>query len=79
MKISKIFFGFLNLFLQKIGLLSPRRRRINKERLEICSKCQFSNKDFCDICGCYIPAKTKAYYDLDSEGKSIYGCPMRYW
>jgi len=79
MNISKIFWGFLNLFLQNLGLLSPKKRKINKKRLDICSKCAFSEKNFCSICGCYIPAKTKAYYDIDDEGKTIRGCPMRYW
>jgi hypothetical protein len=79
MSISKIFWGFLNLFLQNLGLLSPKKRKINKERLETCYKCGFAEDKFCSICGCYIPAKTKANYDKDEEGKSIGGCPMRYW
>jgi len=79
MNIDKIFWGFLNLLLQNIGLLSKKKRRENKERAEICSKCEFSDSGFCSICGCYIRAKTKAYYDLDEDGKSIDGCPMRYW
>jgi len=79
MNISKVFWGFLNLLLQNIGLLSPKKRKINKERLDICSKCIFANNKFCSICGCYIPAKTKANYFLDSDGKTIDGCPMRYW
>ena len=79
MKIDKILGGFLNLILQKFGLLSRKKRAENRKRSDICSKCSFNDKSFCSICGCYIPAKTKAYYDLDDEGKSIDGCPMRYW
>jgi len=79
MNISKIFWGFINLLFQNIGLLSKKTREVNKKRSDVCSKCSFSANNFCSICGCYIPAKTKAYYDLDPEGKSIDGCPMRYW
>jgi hypothetical protein len=79
MDISKIFWGFLNLILQNIGLLSSKKRKINKDRLDICSKCQFNDSKFCSICGCYIPAKTKAHYDFNEDGKSIDGCPKRYW
>jgi len=79
MNISKILWGFFNLFLQTIRLLSKEKRLISKKRLDICLKCPFARNNFCSICGCYIPAKTKANYDIDEDGKSIDGCPMKYW
>jgi hypothetical protein len=79
MIIIKILSGFINLLFKNIGLLSSKNREIYKKRADICYECQFNDRNFCSLCGCYIPAKTKAYYDLDKDGKSKGGCPKKYW
>jgi hypothetical protein len=77
--IKYIFFGFYNLILQKIDLLSKEKRELYKKRLDICGRCPYLDDGFCDVCGCYAKAKTKVNYYLDENGKSIDGCPKKYW
>jgi len=80
MKIKFIILGFWALFKQKIGIISKEKKELYDKRLNICLNCGFyDDEGFCDICGCYIKAKTKVNYDLDKDGKSIEGCPQKYW
>lgn len=71
--------GFYTLFIDIFGLVSRKKRELYKSRLDICFKCKYLNGDFCSLCGCYIKAKTKVNYSLDKNGKSVDGCPKRYW
>lgn len=40
------------------------------DRLTICQSCEARDNNFCTVCGCYLPAKTKL---KKSE------CPMELW
>ena len=79
MNLLNIIVGFFNLFKQKLGFISKDKKIIYQKRLQICLNCKYLDDDFCLICGCYIPAKTKVNYDLDKDGKSLEGCPEKYW
>ncbi len=77
MKLKKeIFIGFFNLLKNKLGF---GLKEIYKNRLDICLTCLYLDKNQCDICGCFVHAKTKVNYSIDSNGKSIDGCPKKYW
>ena len=74
-----IILGFWNLLLYEIRMLSKKNRILYDSRLKICQTCKYINDDFCDLCGCYVKAKTKYNYKLDINKKSINGCPKKYW
>lgn len=40
------------------------------QRMDICNSCEARKLNFCSVCGCYLPAKTKL---KKSE------CPMELW
>lgn len=64
---------FLKALLNHIIKGSPKvSKDIQKERMEICYKCPFYNKEnnTCNDCGCYLPLKTKW---KDQE------CPQKKW
>lgn len=73
--------GFFNMFKEKLGIVSREKKELHKNRLEVCMHCVFLNKtlNVCERCGCFVKAKTKADFDLDDNGKSIDGCPEKYW
>jgi len=77
MKILPIINGFWNLLMQKLGF--AKRNELFEKRLSICLQCKFIKNNFCSLCGCYVKAKTKVKYKLDKNGKSIDGCPRKYW
>lgn len=76
-----IFYAYKNVLLEWRDMLDPKKRKMFNERLEICNKCDSRDKTFnvCSVCKCPIKPKTRGDYDLDDEGKSIFGCPYRYW
>ena len=76
-----IFFAYKNILLEWRDMLDPKKRKVFNERLEICNKCEFKDETFhvCSVCKCPIKPKTRGDYDLDDEGKSIFGCPYRFW
>jgi hypothetical protein len=76
-----IFFAYRNILLEWRDMLDPKKRKIFNERLELCKKCSYRdpNLNLCSVCKCPIKPKTRGDYDLDDEGKSIFGCPYRYW
>lgn len=79
-KLKYIFVGFFRLILSSLGLLKRDENEILAEqRYEICQACEFRKGIACGICGCHIRAKSKAIYKLDNDGKSIDGCPKKYW
>jgi len=52
--------GYLNLFLFKISLINNKKKELYKKRYSICLSCkELSKQGFCNICGCYMKAKTK--------------------
>jgi hypothetical protein len=79
MKIKFIIQGFWTILKQKLGIVSKEKKELYDKRLDICLNCPFYDDGFCDICGCYVKAKTKVDYDIDKNGKSIDGCPQKYW
>jgi hypothetical protein len=69
-KISEILNGWGNLAKHAIGILDEDTKTISENRLEICNDCEFRKTDFCDECGCFLPAKVLS---MDSE------CPKNKW
>lgn len=67
LKIKYIIQGYFHLVLSKFKEL--KYHKIYKKRLDICNLCENAKNGFCDICGCYLKAKTKS----DSK------CPINKW
>ena len=57
------------------GEASPRY----KQRYKICKECKYNKHGVCKLCGCIIKAKTRVSYELDENGISLDGCPMKKW
>ena len=51
-------------------MLSKKKRELYNKRYKICQSCDYLDKSFCKICGCFVKAKTK----VDKEE-----CPKKYW
>jgi hypothetical protein len=77
--IKNIFKGYLNLMKDKIGFIPKEKQDLYKKRLFICKSCVYLDGKFCDLCGCYVKAKTKVDFELDKNDLSIDGCPKKYW
>jgi CO dehydrogenase/acetyl-CoA synthase beta subunit len=74
-------------------LVYPPYKKKQKElftnRLKICESCEFISKTRqCDICKCFVDAKTKVIYDhedglaihkRDKNGDVYYACPKEKW
>lgn len=60
-------------------IITGKTRQVAKERLEICSECEYNDNGVCNICGCILKAKTRVNFSLDENGKSIDGCPEKKW
>ena len=73
--------GYWNLLRKKLNKIPEEKLKLYNKRLDICIKCDYIKKDTgqCGICKCFIEAKTKVDYMLDTDNKSVGGCPMRYW
>jgi len=82
-KLLIIINSYFNLIKEYFNFIDYEKRKTFKRRLDICATCSFRKHNMffytCSICGCLLRAKTKAYYVLDDKGKTIDGCPMRYW
>lgn len=82
-RLKYIIQGFYNLLKNKLGLdkNDASLKCVAKERLDICNSCENQSKalGMCKICGCYCRAKVSVIYDLDTDGKSIDGCPIKKW
>jgi hypothetical protein len=80
-KIIIISKAYLNLIKEWFNFLSPQKKELFNYRYEICQDCIFKDDDIdiCTICSCPLKAKTKGDYDIDENGKSIDGCPKKYW
>ena len=57
-----------------------KQRKLFSERIQICEACeQFTKTRQCNLCGCFMDAKTKCIFKLDNDGKSINGCWKKHW
>ena len=57
-----------------------KQRKLFTERIKICESCDnFTFTRQCDLCGCFMDAKTKCIFKLDENGKSIDGCWINKW
>lgn len=55
-RLSEIFKGWKNYVFP-----NPDIEKLAKERMEICVGCEFlSNRNSCELCGCYMPAKVRS-------------------
>ena len=55
-RLSEIFSGWKNYIFD-----NPIVEEKAKERMETCVGCEFlSNRNYCDLCGCYMPAKVRS-------------------
>lgn len=55
-KLSEIYNGWKNLTFQ-----NSKTETIAKKRIEICIDCnKLNNRNFCALCGCYMPAKVRS-------------------
>ena len=50
-----------------------------KRRYRICKECKYNKHGICKLCGCIIKAKTRVTYELDENGISEDGCPIKKW
>ena len=80
--IKQILKGFLLWILYY--LYKPYREQRKAEaqrRIAICENCEYFYKSFrnCSLCGCFCDIKSKMWFPLDEDGKSIGGCLKRYW
>ena len=65
-KLNEIYRGWKNYIIP-----NPRVEEIAKKRARICVNCsKITKKNICNVCGCYIPAKTR------SEKSR---CPLNKW
>ena len=77
--IKYIILGYFNLFLDIIRVITPEQKELYNNRLKKCQNCNFFDGKYCILCGCFIKAKVRVDYDLDTDNKSLGGCPKRYW
>lgn len=55
-QLSEIFEGWKN-----FSFSNTRIEHEAKRRIEICVKCpKLTKRNFCELCGCYMPAKTRS-------------------
>jgi len=55
-QLSEIFEGWKN-----FTFPNPRIEQEAKKRIKICVDCtKLNNRNFCILCGCYMPAKTRS-------------------
>lgn len=62
-----------------IDIIRNRMSPTSYERYTKCKKCEYNIRGICAECGCIIKAKVRVDFELDEEGKSIDGCPLRKW
>lgn len=68
--------GYIRWFFDIIhGEASPRYNK----RYKICKECKYNKHGICKLCGCVIKAKARVAYELDKNGISKDGCPIKKW
>jgi len=81
-KLGYIIEGWFNVFRFKyFKKYKAKQEKLFDSRFNICQTCDERRNEngTCRICGCKLKAKTKVLYRLDKDGKSIDGCPKKYW
>lgn len=64
-KLQRIIEGWSNLLIR-----DPEVEKFALERAEKCANCDAANdKNFCAICGCYIPAKVRSKKEKCPNGE----------
>lgn len=64
-RLLEIFEGWKNIVFNDLLIEDEAKRRI-----EICVSCEFLNKrNYCDLCYCYMPAKTRSLKSKCKIGK----------
>lgn len=58
LKLKYIIQGWFHLILSKFKEL--KYSKLYKSRLDICNSCDKNKNGICDVCGCYLKAKTKS-------------------
>jgi hypothetical protein len=73
--------AYLNLIKDWFNFLDPKKKELFNSRYEICQKCIYKDDDIdiCTLCNCPLKAKTRGDYELDKNGKTLGGCPKKYW
>jgi hypothetical protein len=57
-----------------------KQRKLFSERIKICESCEhFTKTRQCNLCWCFMDAKTKVIFKLNEEGLSIDGCWADKW
>lgn len=71
-KLKDILNGYVNLIKNKLNLSSEEIENLSKKRLDICNICPkyLSKIGTCDVCGCYMPSKSRV---RDAQ------CPENFW
>ena len=55
-KLLEIYEGWKNLTFQ-----NPKTEELAKKRIKICIGCdKLNDRNFCQLCGCYMPAKVRS-------------------
>jgi hypothetical protein len=69
--IWKILVGYKNFSLLQLGLLTSKKKRVGKERMDICIPCKLFDKDTkkCIHCGCPMEKKTLVMEEKCPKGK----------
>jgi hypothetical protein len=57
------------------------RKKEAQRRMAVCEACEHLWKPMntCKVCGCVMSVKTKMWFELDENGKSVDGCWEKKW
>jgi recombinational DNA repair protein RecR len=62
--------GYLNMVKKTVNKLDANIADLGNKRMGICKRCpELTNRNTCDLCGCYMPAKTLATESKCPDGK----------
>lgn len=61
-EIKHIFIGWYRYI---FGIQIPESER----RMQICNKCPHNDDNWCDICGCYLPSKTRVEDEICHDNR----------
>ena len=75
--------SYVNWIKDALDVVDTEKRKTFERRLDVCDGCLRRKRRIffyvCSVCGCPIKSKTRADYGLDKNGKTIDGCPKKYW
>ena len=71
-RFKQIFEAYVNLLKKKAQILPEDILKLSEQRMTLCKGCPFfaHSVSICNVCGCYMPAKTKV---LEAS------CPEEKW